>query len=321
MNSIVTKEEGTITFQSYRLNQSNMTPVASLLMYPLTIVRYLFLFAGFIALAFPATSFSENSTKVEFKKEGKTVRTVSVNDLRALTRERSLEVFEPHEQRNRVYRALPARAIFAEVFGKDWEKAREIVFTAIDGFQPSVPVKRFLHHDGYFAFASENKGPFALTNKLQNDEAVTLGPLYLVWDNIGSKELLETWVSDMPYQIKTIDLKMKEGFPNMLPPPGSSEEVQRGFNHFRTQCAACHTINGEGGGKAPELNYPESVVEYIKPEYLKRWILAPQTIRYNTHMPALAEEISNREQVAAEVIAYLKAMSGAKRAPLENPSR
>ena len=125
----------------------------------------------------------------------------------------------------------------------------------------------------------------------------------------------------MPYQIKTIDLKMKEPFPNMLPPPGSSEQVRRGFHHFRTQCAACHTINGDGGGKAPELNYPESIVEYIKPEYLKRWILAPQTIRYNTHMPALGEEISNREQVAAEIIAYLKAMSGAKRAPSENPSR
>ncbi|ODT80148.1 MAG: cytochrome C [Nitrosomonadales bacterium SCN 54-20] len=283
------------------------------------IVQYLLLSAGFLVPSLPAASFAANLEKVEFKKEGKAVRIISVNDLRALALERSLEVFEPHERRNRVYRALPARAVFDEVFGKDWEKAREIVFTAIDGFQPSVPVKRFLHHDGYFAFANENNGSFTLTNKLQNDEAVTLGPLYLVWDNTNSKELLETWVSDMPYQIKTIDLKMKEGFPNMLPPPGSSGDVQRGFNHFRMQCAACHTINGEGGGKAPELNYPESIVEYIKPEYLKRWILAPQTIRYNTHMPALAEEISNREQVTAEIITYLKAMSKVKRAPSGNP--
>jgi mono/diheme cytochrome c family protein len=280
----------------------------------------LLLFASLLALAFPATSFSENSDKVEFKKEGKVVRIVSVGELRAIAPAQSLEVFEPHEQRNWVYRVLPARAVFDEVFGKDWEKAQEIVFTAIDGFQPSVPVKRFLHHDGYFAFANGDGGPFRLINKLQNDEAVTLGPLYLVWDNIGSKDLLETWVSDMPYQIKTIDLKMKGAFLNMAPPSGSSEQVQRGFEHFRTQCAACHTINGDGGGKAPELNYPESVVEYIKPEYLKRWILAPQTIRYNTRMPALAEEISNREKVAAEIIAYLKAMRGAKRAPTENAS-
>jgi mono/diheme cytochrome c family protein len=298
-----------------------MTPVASLLMHTPRVVQYLFLFAGFLALAFPATAFSENSAKVEFKKESKAVKTLSVNDLRALARERSLEVFEAHERRNRVYRVLPARAVFDEVFGKDWKKAREVVFTSIDGYQPSIPVKKFLDHDAYFAFADEGAAPFTLTNRLQNNEVVPLGPLYLIWNNIGSKELLEAGASDMPYQIKTIELRMKEAFPNMIPPSGSPEQVQRGFEHFRKHCAACHTINGDGGGKAPELNYPESIVEYIKSEYLKRWILAPQTIRYNTMMPGLGEEIANREQVAAEIIAYLKAMSRAKQAPSENPSR
>jgi mono/diheme cytochrome c family protein len=278
------------------------------------------LLAGFLALAFPATSFSQNSDKVEFKREGKVVRTVSAAELRAIAPAQLIEVFEPHERQNRVYRVLPLKAILDNVFGKDWEKAQEIIFTAIDGFKPSVQVKKFLHHDAYFAFANGDGGPFTLINKLQNNEVVTLGPLYLVWDNIGSKELLETWVSDMPYQIKTIDLKMKEPFPNMLPPAGSSEQVRRGFDHFRTHCAACHTINGDGGGKAPELNYPTSVVEYIRPDYLDRWILAPQTIRYNTRMPALGEEVSSREKVAAEIIAYLKAMKGAKRAPSENPA-
>jgi mono/diheme cytochrome c family protein len=277
------------------------------------------LFAGFLALAFPATSLAENSTQVEFKKDGKAVKTISMDDLRALAREHALKVFEAHERRNRVYRVLPARAIFDEVFDKDWKKAREVVFTSIDGYQPSIPVKKFLDHDAYFAFADESAAPFTLTNRLQNNEVVPLGPLYLVWNNIGSKELLEAGASDMPYQIKTIELKMKEAFPNMIPPSGSPEQVQRGFEHFRKHCAACHTINGDGGGKAPELNYPKSVVEYIKPEYLKRWIMQPQSIRYNTTMPGLGEEISNREQVAAEIIAYLKGMSGAKRAPSENP--
>ena len=273
----------------------------------------LLLFASVLALASPIASFAENSDKVEFKKEGKVIKTMSVDDLRALAPEQSLEVFEPHEGRNRVYRVLPARAIFDHVFGKDWEKAQVIVVTAIDEYQSDIPVKKFLHHDGYFVFVNENTGPFTLTKR--NKEVVPLGPLYLVWDNIGSKELLEMGTSDLPYQIKTIDLRVKEPFPNMLPPPESSEQVRRGFEHFRTHCAACHTINGDGGGKAPELNYPESVVEYIKPEYLKRWILAPQTVRYNTRMPGLGKQISSREKIAVEIIAYLKAMSGAKRAP------
>ena len=82
---------------------------------------------------------------------------------------------------------------------------------------------------------------------------------------------------------------------------------------------ACHTINGEGGGKASELNYPVSVVEYIKPEYLTRWIENPASIRYNTLMPALAMEIPNRAMVTQEIIAYLRAMSAAKRKPKKAP--
>jgi len=76
---------------------------------------------------------------------------------------------------------------------------------------------------------------------------------------------------------------------------------------------ACHTINGQGGGKAPELNYPVSVTEYFKPEYLKQWIDSPASLRYNTTMPALAAEIPEREKVIAEIIAYLTAMKDVKR--------
>jgi mono/diheme cytochrome c family protein len=285
-------------------------------MYISRIVQYLFLFAGFLVLAFSAApSFAQNSVNIEFKREGKAIRTLSVDDLRAIAPEQSLKVFEAHERQNRVYRVLPAPVVFDKIFGKDWIEAQEVVFTSIDGYQPSVPVKKFLNHDAYFAFADEGAAPFTLTNKLQNNEVVPLGPLYLVWDNIDSKELLESGASDMPYQIKTVELKVEAAFPNMAPPSGSSEQVQRGFEHFRKHCAVCHTINGDGGGKAPELNYPASVVEYIKPEYLKRWMLAPQSVRYNTTMPGLGEEMSDRKKVTEEIIAYLRAMSKAKRAP------
>jgi mono/diheme cytochrome c family protein len=154
-----------------------------------------------------------------------------------------------------------------------------------------------------------------MINKLQNNEKVALGPLYLVWNNIGSKALLESGASDMPYQVKTVELKTEDPLASLAPPGGSSEQVQRGFEHFRKYCVSCHTINGEGGGKAPELNYPVSVTEYIKPEYLKRWIEQPQTIRYNTPMPALGHEVPNRDRVADEIIAYLKVMSIRKREP------
>ena len=253
--------------------------------------------SGFLATAFSlAPASGKSHVNIEFKNGDQIVKTLSLSELGTITPAVSLKVFEIHENAERIYRAFAARPVFDKVFGKDWEKAREIVFTSIDGYQPSIPVAKFLAHDAYFAFAREDGTPFTMTDTLQNNEIIQLGPLYLVWDNINSKALLESGAADMPWQIKSVEIKFVAPFPNMSPPPESSAEAQRGFMHFRKHCMACHTINGQGGGKAPELNYPASVVEYIRPEYLKRWIENPQSMRYNTAMPGLAEEIPNGQR-------------------------
>ncbi len=262
-----------------------------------------------------APASAQSHVNIEFKNGDQIAKTLSLSELNVLAPALSLKVFEIHERAERSYRAFPARPVFDKVFGKEWEKAQEIVFTSIDGYQPSTPVAKFLSHDAYLAFAHEDGTPFTLTNTLQNNETAQLGPLYLIWDNINSTALLEAGASDMPWQVIRVELKFVAPFSDMSPPGHASAEAQRGFMHFRKYCMACHAINGEGGAKAPELNYPISVVEYIKPEYLKRWIENPQTIRYNTTMPRLAKEIPNRGKVAEELIAYLKAMSLSKRAP------
>jgi mono/diheme cytochrome c family protein len=284
--------------------------IPRMLQYPLLTL------GAFFACALALASMPvQSASDIEFKADGKTVKSLSVEDLRTIAPVVSLKVFEAHEKKDRVYRAIPVRPVFDKIFGKDWEKAQEVIFTSIDGYQPSIPVAKFLAHDAYLAFAYEDGGPFTMVNTLQNNEKVPLGPLYLIWDNLHSKALLESGASDMPYQIKTIALSLETPYPHTLPPSGSSAQVQRGFAHFRKYCISCHTINGEGGGKAPELNYPASVTEYIKPEYLKRWIEHPQSIRYNTAMPALGQEIPDRDKVADEIILYLKVMSLRKRGP------
>ncbi len=276
----------------------------------------LLMLGGILANIFPlAPASAQDSITIEFKNGGQIVKELSLSDLNAITPAVSLKVFEVHENAERIYRAFAARPVFDKVFGKNWEKAKEIVFTSIDGYQPGIPVAKFLSYDAYFAFAHQDGTPFTMTNTLQNNEIVQLGPLYLVWDNINSKALLESGASDMPYQIKRVETRFVDPFPNMSPPPKLSEQAQRGFMHFRKHCMACHTINGQGGGKAPELNYPASVVEYIRPDYLKRWIENPQSVRYNTTMLGLAKTLPNREKITGELIAYLKAMSTAKHAP------
>lgn len=269
-----------------------------------------------ICLLTPA--FSQTDTGIEFKNHGKIVNTLTLTDLSAISPAISLNVFEVHENRNRTYKAYPAKMLFNHAFGKEWQATEEIIFTSLDGYQASIPVAKFLAHDAYFAFSHDDNLPFTMTNTLQNNEVVQLGPLYLIWDNMKSKILLRDGASDMPYQVKSIELAtFATRFPNTSPPIKSSAEVQHGFLHFRKYCMVCHTINGEGGSKAPELNYPTSVVEYIKPEYLIRWIENPSSIRHNTPMPGLAQTIPNRTKVTKEIIAYLKAMRTTKRKPTQ----
>ncbi len=270
----------------------------------------------------PAPAFSQSGIDIEFKDKGQIVKTLTLSDLATVAPAVSLKVFEIHEKKDRIYKAYPARALFYKTFGKEWEKAEEIVLISMDGYQASIPAAKFLIHDAYFAFAHDDDSSFTMTNTLQNNEVVQLGPLYLIWDNMKSKVLLEDGASDMPYQVKSIELTtFATRFPNLSPPAKASAKVQHGFLHFRKYCMACHMINGEGGGKAPELNYPTSVVEYIKPEYLTRWIENPSSIRYNTLMPGLAQEIPNRGKVTKEIIAYLKAMSTTKRSPKRQDMR
>lgn len=268
----------------------------------------------------PVPAFSQDGINIEFKDQGSIVRTLTLTELSNMADSIPLKVFEAHEKRERIYHAYPVRQLLDAIFGKSWEQSEEIVFTSTDGYQPSIPVARFLSHDAYFAFASADGTPFTLINILQNDELVKLGPLYLVWDNLQSKSLLNDGASGMPYQVIGIETTIFSiRYPNLSPVGKVSPQVKRGFLHFRKHCLACHTINGEGGGKAPELNYPNSVVEYFKPDYLVRWIENPTSIRYNTTMPALAKETPNRAQVIQEIIAYLKAMSAAKHDPKRIP--
>ena len=59
----------------------------------------------------------------------------------------------------------------------------------------------------------------------------------------------------------------------------------RGFALFRAACITCHAINREGGRVGPDLNVPQSIVEYRPAAQIRAFIKDPHTFRYST-MPA-----------------------------------
>ncbi|MCB0403230.1 MAG: cytochrome c [Bdellovibrionales bacterium] len=253
---------------------------------------------------------------LSFRSHGKEIRSLSLAELKKLVPAKDITIFEPHEKQKVTYSAVAARAVFEAVFKDEWNEADEVLFTCADGYQPSVPASKFKKFAAYLSFAKPNKA-FSMVNSLQNSEKIELGPYYLIWDNETFPALKAEGGSDFPYQVVAIELvNFEKRFPGMTPPRNRSPQVERGFSAFRKNCMACHTINGDGGGKAVELNYPVNITEMVKTPWLRRWILDPTSIRYNTTMPAYNPADPKRQQTVKDILAYLRQMRKHKRKPV-----
>ena len=245
----------------------------------------------------------------DFKDHGAFIRHAETAELKKLVPAKKIKVIEPHESVEREYEVIPADGLFNAIYGEKWKLAEEILFTCSDGYQPSIPVSRFLKYKAYLAFRRTDSEVFNLKNKTQNNEIVPLGPLYLIWDNLNDPYLKMMGAYDWPYQVTTFDLvKFADRFPKMAPPTSSSASVKRGFESYRQFCMTCHRINGEGGMKSIDLNLPKNVTEYRDDTWLRKWISDPTRIRAESKMPALNQALPNRDQVITDIISYLKAM-------------
>lgn len=237
---------------------------------------------------------SAEAQTLTFRKDGKVVRQV---DPAALVSPVVVTVTPPNRPGLRpTYRGYPFQKLMDAVYGPSWRDG-EVVFHCVDGYEPAVPASRFAGGPAVLAFA-EVGGPFTLKQK---ERTVALGPYFLVWP--------EAWVSDhdWPWQVDGVDVASA---PKALaPPPGSSAAAVRGQKAWRDHCMVCHALNGVGGRKGPELNAPVSVTEYLREEWLVRWITDPASVREGALMPGLPGDLPNRDQVVRDLIAYLKAMA------------
>lgn len=271
--------------------------------------------APWIALAGALLSLA--STPVTFQNKGAAVVSLDREAMEKKVPSKELEVWEPHEKQNVKYKGYPMQTLLTAVYGDAWKKQEEVLFTCSDGYQPSIPVARFLKEHALLAFERVGSD-FEITNTLQGDEKIKAGPYYLVWDNAKDPEKEAKGAHGWPYQVEKVDLvRFADRFPQMSPPAGSGSKVIAGFTAFRENCATCHSVNGDGGLKGIELNYPVSVTEYFKTKWLKQWILDPTKMRLKTAMPALNHGLQNRLIVATNIVAYLETMAKNKKAPKE----
>jgi mono/diheme cytochrome c family protein len=267
-------------------------------------------------LALPALPGAGAPPELAFARHSEPVARLDRAALRRVAGERRVRVFEPYEGREASFAALPFEAVLDAVYGAAWRAEEELLFTCRDGYQPTLPVARVLAHRAWLAFDRPGEGGFAL-RKLESGEErrIELGPFYLVWENLEDEALRLEGDYGWPYQLVGVDLiRPRERFPRMAPPPDAAPEVLAGFAEFRIHCSRCHALNGEGGSIGADLNRPRSPVEYRDREWLRRWIDDPSRILPTARMPKLNPALTDRDRVIDAILAYLEAMSRARRA-------
>ena len=252
----------------------------------------------------------EFMSTLTFMNKGKLVDRFTLAELKDKLAPIDVSVIEPHYNSEMTYRGFPTRELFDLIYGKEWRNSEEVLFTALDGYQPSIPVQKFLDHTSYVAYQAPGYSDFQIVKVFTNMtgpgtfEVADLGPFYLIWENVEDKDAPSG--EDFPYQTVSMDLiTFAERFPKMAPPQDSGEDVKRGFLLFRQHCMVCHTINGKGGTRGPDLTY---VTNKITNEALREWIIYSK----DDVMPPLEPELAsgeNVETVTDEIIAYLKAMA------------
>jgi cytochrome c2 len=248
---------------------------------------------------------------LEFRRHAEPVATRTLADLRAIAPAETVRVFEPYEQRDVSFLALPLAPVLDAVYGAAWRQDDELLFTCRDGYQPIVPVARVLAHAAWLAFERPGAPAFAI-HKFESGrhQDVSIAPFYLIWENLSDVQVRAEGDYGWPYQLVGVELiRSRERFPRMAPPASAPAQVLQGFAAFRIHCSRCHTVNGEGGHVGPELNTPERPAGRRDQAWLRAWIADPNRVAPGTRMEALNPALPDRDGVIASIIAYLQAIA------------
>lgn len=236
-------------------------------------------------------------------------QTLTLTEMLAEFPSMEVEVLEFLENRQMSFRGIAVNTLFDKAYGEGWREREEVLFTALDGYQSSIPIEQFLQYDSFVAYeyAEASKRPSFVLTKDSDGKLIDLGPFWLVWDNLSKPSLQGSVAYGWPYQLASFELiTFAERYPNSVPPTNSSNNVQNGFLATRIYCMSCHKIKGDGGNKAPDL-IAEDLVATKSDERLKQLILDREALPEVSGM-VLREEVANRDQVADQIIVYLRAM-------------
>jgi mono/diheme cytochrome c family protein len=253
-----------------------------------------------------AVSAPETASSLVFKKLGKVVTTMTLDEIVHKIPPETVVQYDPYYSKEKRFRAVPLAALLGAVFPNEDLATVEYVLRAKDGF--TVPMRGSLAMEpgAYIAFEDLDVPSWEPIG----EQKANPSPFYLVW---SKKEQANLDTHPRPYQLAVIEIApFEDVFPHTAPKGiAEGEPARRGFGTFKEQCILCHAINREGGRVGPDLNVPQSVVEYRPVDQIKAYIKNPLTFRYSQMPPH--PKLSEKD--LDDIVAYFTAMKDRKNDP------
>jgi len=268
---------------------------------------------GLVALvAWAGASFAEGEPRAElsFERRGAAVGSLRRAELVESCGLRRVSVDDPYYEARKEFLACPLEGVLEAGFGTPAEDLahEQFLLEARDGFTRPAPGTQ-LFEGGAFVALGEAEGGVGSWQPIDRRQ-VDPGPFYLVWTGADQADPhRHPW----PYQLARVRIaSLDELYPHMRPQGLVAEDpAWTGLRVFQSQCIACHAINGEGGKVGPDLNVPQSIVEYRPEAQIRAYIRNPETFRYTT-MPA---HLDLSESELDALISYFEAMKSRKHDP------
>lgn len=242
---------------------------------------------------------------IQFKKLGRDVKALDLDAILASIPTETIKQVDPYYNKEKTYRGVPlARLVEMGFRGEEGLPTKEFVLRALDGFTVPLRGAKVFEEGAYVAFEDVEVPGWEPIGQQRANPA----PFYLVW---AKKEQTNLETHPRPYQLASIEIADFESvFPHTVPKGvAEGEPARRGFATFREQCIHCHAINRQGGRVGPELNVPQSIVEYRPADQIKAYIKDPLAFRYSTMPP----HPKMTDQDLDDVVAYFTAMKDRKR--------
>jgi len=245
--------------------------------------------------------------KLEFRREGKAIATMALSQIVSKVTPVTLEIHDPYYGKMKRFRAVPLAPVVELGFASlDVPLAQqEYLLRANDGFTVPMRGSVVFESGGHIAFADLDVPDWEPIGPRKSNPA----PLYLVWS--GSQQTIQS--HPRPYQLAVIEMTSFDvAFPHVVPKDSPQDgPARRGLALFRKHCILCHAMNREGGRVGPELNVPQSIVEYRPEDQIKAYIRNPLTFRYGA-MPAHGHLTDPNLD---DLVAYFTAMKDQKHDP------